>query len=72
MVSVSIAEITTRDDISNVKDLLRRHVQWFFDSFPDETEDLQSYFSPERMQQALDDVSTMMCRQSLCRQKAWL
>ena len=58
MISVNIDEMTTPDDIRIVEDLLRRYVQWLFDSFPDETEDLQSYFSPERMQQALDEVST--------------
>ena len=58
MVSVNITEMTTPDDISIVEDLLRRYVQWLFDSFPDEKEDLESYFSPDRMQQALDELST--------------
>lgn len=58
MISVDIVEMTTPADIDIVEDLLRRYVQWLFDSFPDETEDLKSYFSPDRMQQALDEVST--------------
>lgn len=58
MTSLNIAEMTTSDDISIVEDMLRRYVEWLFVSFPDQTADLTSYFSPDRMQQALDEVST--------------
>jgi putative acetyltransferase len=58
MTSSSIAEMSTPEDIAAVRNLLRQYVEWLFDSFPEETDDLQSYFSPERQQQALDEVST--------------
>ena len=58
MVHFDIIEMHTRDDIEIVRKMLRSYVRWLFDSFPDETEDLSSYFSPERLQQALDEIST--------------
>jgi len=58
MSSASISDMTTPDDIDIVRDLLRRYVHWLFDSFPDQTEDLRSYFSHDRVQSALDEVST--------------
>ena len=50
MVPVEIVEMATQDDAEIVRGLLRRYVQWSFDSFPGETEDLSSYYSPERLQ----------------------
>jgi predicted N-acetyltransferase YhbS len=58
MISANIAEMTTPEDIGIVEDLLRRYVQWLFDSFPDESDDLRSYFSPDRIEHALKEVST--------------
>jgi putative acetyltransferase len=58
MVSIEIVEMTTEEDIEIVQGLLRKYVQWLFDNFPDETEDLSSYFSPPRLQQALNEVRT--------------
>jgi GNAT superfamily N-acetyltransferase len=56
MVPVEIVEMTTEEDIEIVQGLLRKYVQWLFDSFPDETEDLSSYYSPERLQQAVNEI----------------
>lgn len=58
MVPFEIVEMATQDDTEIVQGLLRRYVQWLFDSFPGENEDLSSYYSPERLQQALDEVPT--------------
>lgn len=58
MVPARIAEMTTPEDIEIVRDLLQKYVHWLFDSFPDETEDLSAYFSPDRVQHALDEVTT--------------
>jgi putative acetyltransferase len=58
MFPVGIVEMTTQDDIEIVQEMLRKYVQWLFDNFPDETEDLSSYFSPGRLQQALSEVPT--------------
>jgi predicted N-acetyltransferase YhbS len=58
MISANIAEMSTPEDIGIVEDLLRSYVQWLFDSFPDESDDLRSYFSPDRIKQALEEVST--------------
>jgi GNAT superfamily N-acetyltransferase len=58
MIPHDISEIASDDDVEVVRVMLRRYVQWLFDAFPEETEDLHSYYSSERLQQALDDVAT--------------
>ncbi len=55
--TTTIREMTTGDDIAIVRDMMRRYVQWLFDSFPDQTEDLNAYYGPVRVQAALDEVS---------------
>jgi ribosomal protein S18 acetylase RimI-like enzyme len=58
MDALEIQEMTTGDDVAIVRGMLRSYVQWLFDTFPDQTEDLGAYYSPERLQQALDEVGT--------------
>jgi GNAT superfamily N-acetyltransferase len=53
-----IREMTTEADIEIARTMLRSYVQWLFDTFPEEIEDVGSYYSPERLQQALEDVAT--------------
>jgi putative acetyltransferase len=59
MIRPDVREMATQSDIEMVRMMVRSYVQWLFDSFPDETEDLGSYYSHERLQQALDDVATV-------------
>lgn len=58
MIPPDISEMTSDGDVEVVRVMLRSYVQWLFDAFPDETEDLCAYYSPERLQQALDEVAT--------------
>lgn len=53
-----ISEMASESDVEVVRTILRSYVQWLFDTFPDETEDLSAYYSPERVQQALTEVAT--------------
>lgn len=57
MIPPDIREMTSDDDVEVVRVMLRSYVQWLFDAFPDETEDLCSYYSPERLQEALNEVA---------------
>lgn len=48
--------MTTPDDIEVVRDLVAGYVQWLIDTYPHESDDILSYYSPERIRQALDEV----------------
>ncbi len=58
MIPPNVSEMATQSDIEVVRTMVRSYVQWLFDTFPAETEDLGSYYSRERLQQALDEVAT--------------
>lgn len=56
MTDPEIAEMTTAQEVEIVRDLLRLYIGWLFATFPEQAGDLAAYFSPERRQQALDEV----------------
>ncbi len=60
MISADIVEMSSAEDVETVRGLLGGYVRWLFDSFPDQTEDLAAYYSPERVQAALDEVATKL------------
>jgi ribosomal protein S18 acetylase RimI-like enzyme len=51
-----IAQMQTPEDVLTVRALVQRYVQWLFDTYPQEYEDTASYYSPERLQAALDEI----------------
>lgn len=53
-----IVEATTLEDVEIVRNLLCTYVQWLFDTLPNETEDLSSYYSPARLHKGIDEVPT--------------
>lgn len=56
MNQIEIGVMTTEDDVAVVSNLVRTYVEWLIETYPEESEDLLSYFSPERMHQALADI----------------
>ena len=53
-----IREAAGPEDVKIVQDLVLAYIPWLYDSFPHEIEDLTAYYSPDRVQSALDEVST--------------
>ena len=56
MENPEITQMQTPEDVLAVRALVRRYVQWLFDTYPQEIEDLSSYYSPERLRAALDAI----------------
>ncbi len=54
-------QMETPADVQAVRALVRGYVQWLYDTFPQETEDISSYYSPERLQKALDEIGPAYC-----------
>jgi ribosomal protein S18 acetylase RimI-like enzyme len=58
MGSLDIVEMKTPEDIEDVRSLLRAFVAWLYETFPEEAEEIDFYYGPERLAEALAEVPT--------------
>ncbi|MCY1126287.1 GNAT family N-acetyltransferase [Frigidibacter sp. RF13] len=58
MESLDIVEMKTPEDIEEVRSLIRAFVAWLYETFPEETEEIDYYYGPERLAAALAEVPT--------------
>jgi putative acetyltransferase len=51
-----ITEMTTPDDVEAVRTMIRAYVDWLYEAFPEESEEITYYYGPQRLSEALADV----------------
>lgn len=56
MASHDIAEMKSAADIADFRSMIRAYVDWLYETFPEETEEITYYYGPERLAEALEDV----------------